>query len=172
VTQPPYQPEQQYFNQQYYAPPEVPKKNKTGIVVLVVTIVVVVLAVLVTAGVLLTKSVVGNSLSPYCRAASSAASQLEDLNNQLTTASTTFDMETMSDVMGKMVTILDEMRAASPPDSVAPSLDIVVNYLSRVKTYIDTRDLLGYISYSAHTNPQDVKDAINTIQTASIAYCT
>jgi len=139
---------------------------------MVILIVVVAMAVLATAGVLVAKSVFGNFLDPYCRTAGSVSAQLEDLNTQLTTAASTFNMDEMSDIMGQMITLFEQMRDASPPDTVTPSLDTLLDYLTHVKDYIDSRNLWGYLAYSSQHSNQEIQDAVTTLQTASLEYCT
>ena len=150
------------------AAPPAPKKRKTG---LIVAIVIIAVAVLATASYFGVKLVVGNKLTPYCQTALTVSSQIEDLSNQLTTASTDGDMDEMSRIIGEMIDLFDQLRDASPPDTVAPSLDTVYDYLTHIKEFIDSKDMVGYLEYTSQHDPMEFASAASTVDTATVEYC-
>ena len=117
------------------------------------------------------KAFLGNKLTPYCQTLNGVSGQIEDLTSQLTAASTTGDMDQMSDIMGQMITLFDKLRSASPPDTVSPSLDTVYDYLTAIKGYIDSQDIVGYMDYMSQHDPVEFATAATTVDTASREYC-
>ena len=145
-----------------------PKKKKTGMVVAIILIVV---AVVATGGYFGFKAVVGNKLTPYCRTFISVGSQMEDLSDQMNSAGASGDLNEMSEVMGEMIALFDQLRNSSPPDTVSPSLDTVYDYLTTIKGFIDSKDLVGYINYMSSSSSVDFATAATTVDEASVAYC-
>ena len=151
----------------YIAAPA-PKKKKTG---LIVAIVIVAVALVAAGGYFGFRQVVGNRLTPYCRAAVDVNSQIEDLSNELTTASAEADLDQMSQIMDQMITLFDQLRDANPPDTVAPSLDTVYDYLTHIKAFIDSQDMTGYLDYMSDHDPTAFATAATTVDTETNKYC-
>ena len=170
--QQPYAPQPQYaaapVAPAYVAQAPAPKKKRTG---LIVAIVIVAVALVATGGYFGFRQAVGNRLTPYCRAAADVNSQIEDLNNELATASSDADLDEMSQVMGELIDVFDQLRSASPPDTVAPALDTVYDYLTHLKGFIDTGDMMGYLNYINEHDPTELLNAATTVETASNQYC-
>jgi len=149
--------------------PEPPKKKgKAGKVVLIVVIVV---AIVAAVGYFGFKAFFGNRLTPYCQTYVKIGTQVEDLNNQMVSASANADMDEMSDIMGQMITLFDELRDSSPPDTVAPSMDTVIDYLTHIKQFVDTQDFTGYEDYMNQHDPMEFANAADTVDSASLEYC-
>lgn len=167
---PPGQPQQpQYAAPAYSATqPPAPKKRKTG---MIVAIIVVAVAIVAAGGYFGFKAVVGNRLTPYCRTFISVGSQMEDLSSRMTTASAEADLDEMSQIMGEMITLFDQLRDSSPPDTVSPSLDTVSDYLTHVKGYIDSGDITGFLEYMSQSDASEFATAASTVDTASVDYC-
>lgn len=152
----------------YVAQPPAPKKRRTG---MIVAIVIVAVALVAAGGYFGFRAVIGNRLTPYCRAANDVTTQIQELSDELTTASTQGDLDQMSEIMGEMLDVFDQLRNASPPDTVAPSLDTVYDYLTHVKDFIDSQDMVGYMTYMSQHDPMEFATAATTVDTASVEYC-
>ena len=168
APQAPYPPQQVPYAAPAYVPPAAPKKKKTKLVAIIVAIVVVVAAV---GGYLGVKAFLGNKLTPYCQTLNNISGQIDDLSSQLTTASSNADLDQMSDIMGQMISLFDQLRAASPPDTVSPSLDTVYDYLTHTKEFIDSQDITGYMDYVSQHDPVEFAEAAATVDSASREYC-
>lgn len=117
------------------------------------------------------RSVVGNRLTPYCKAFASVGDQMDDLESQMNDATSDEDMDQMGEIMGEMIDLFDQLRNASPPDTVSPSLDTVYDYLTHIKEAIDSGDMSGYIDYVSQHDPDEFMTAATTVDTESLAYC-
>jgi len=138
---------------------------------LIVAIVIIAVAIVAAGGYFGFKEAIGNKLTPYCRAAANVSSQIEELSNELTAASTEVDLDQMSQIMGQMITLFDQLRDANPPDTVSPSLDTVYDYLTHIKEFIDDKDMVGYVNYMSQHDPAEFATAATTVDTASNQYC-
>jgi len=149
--------------------PEAPKKKgKTGKVIIIVLIAV---AVVVAAGIIGYKAIVGNRMTAYCQTYIKIGNQADDLNAQMDSASSNGDMAKMSDIMSQMVSLFDELRDSSPPDTVAPSLDTVIDYMSNTQQYLETGDIEGYVNYMQQHSTGEFENAVKMVDSASVEYC-
>ena len=147
------------------APP--PKKSKAG---LTVVIILVVLALVGVGGYFGFRAVFANRLTPYCQTYIQVGKEMPAIESQL--ANVNYEnLSEVSDAYGALLGKMQELRDASPPDTVIPSLDITVNYLTEAKGYADANDFEGLVAFLTTNATAEFQTAAQKVDDATVAYC-
>ncbi|MDR1450224.1 MAG: hypothetical protein LBI84_08520 [Propionibacteriaceae bacterium] len=101
--------------------------------------------------------------SPYCTAFVSAGAQLGGMSTSIN------DIGQAQATLTKVIPLLQQLAAASPPPEVSPSLNQLLDLFTRVKSALDTGNLSAVVSMQGEIEAASSK--ITALQNASLSHC-
>jgi len=134
-------------------------------------IIVVVVAMVAAGGLIAVRILLGNRISAYCQDVSHLADQLTAVNNQINQGYLQADFTQVSGALDTALQSLNKLRNENPPPDAVDPLDSMIGFISQLKGYADTNDVIQYFLFVVQKYQSDFITPSSLLEQASLQYC-